>query len=202
MKLSPSIDALIDALRCLPGVGPKSAQRMTLHLLERDRDGAGVLADALQDALERVGRCGACRNFTELETCELCADPGRDQGLLCIVEAPGDVMALEQTASFRGVYFVLMGHLSPIDGIGPEDLINSLVERVRQDSISEIILATNLTVDGETTAHYVAERLAPTGVKVTRLAHGVPVGGELDYLDDGTLTAALHARRSVGNKSA
>jgi len=195
MKLSPSIEALIGALRCLPGVGPKSAQRMTLHLLERDRDGAGVLADALQDALERVGRCGTCRNFTELEICELCADPGRDHGLLCIVEAPGDVMALEQTASFRGVYFVLMGHLSPIDGIGPEDIgLDLLEQRFRERAIREVILATNPTVEGEATGFYIAQRAEAEGIKVSRIAHGVPLGGELEYLDTSTLAHALTGR--------
>lgn len=189
---------MIDALRCLPGVGPKSAQRMTLHLLERDRDGAGVLADALQDALERVGRCGTCRNFTELETCELCADPGRDQGLLCIVESPGDVMALEQTASFRGVYFVLMGHLSPIDGIGPEDIgLDLLEQRFRERSIREVILATNPTVEGEATGFYIAQRAEAMGIKVSRIAHGVPLGGELEYLDTSTLAHALTGRTSL-----
>ena len=198
MKLSPSIDALIDALRCLPGVGPKSAQRMTLHLLERDREGAELLADALQDALERVGRCGICRNFTELETCELCADPGRDQGLLCIVEAPGDVMALEQTASFRGVYFVLMGHLSPIDGIGPEDIgLDLLEQRFRERAIREVILATNPTVEGEATGFYIAQRAEAMGIKVSRIAHGVPLGGELEYLDTSTLAHALTGRTSL-----
>lgn len=198
MKLSPSIDALIDALRCLPGVGPKSAQRMTLHLLERDREGAGALADALQHALERVGRCRACRNFTELETCELCADPGRDAGLLCVVEAPGDVMALEQTASFRGVYFVLMGHLSPIDGIGPEDIgLDLLEQRFRERAIREVILATNPTVEGEATGFYIAQRAEAMGIKVSRIAHGVPLGGELEYLDTSTLAHALTGRTSL-----
>lgn len=198
MKLSPSIDALIDALRCLPGVGPKSAQRMTLHLLERDREGAGALADALQHALERVGRCRACRNFTELETCELCADQGRDAGLLCVVEAPGDVMALEQTASFRGVYFVLMGHLSPIDGIGPEDIgLDLLEQRFRERAIREVILATNPTVEGEATGFYIAQRAEAMGIKVSRIAHGVPLGGELEYLDTSTLAHALTGRTSL-----
>lgn len=198
MKLSKSIEELIEALRCLPGVGPKSAQRMTLHLLERDRGGAANLAEALQSALDRVGRCAACRNFTELELCELCADPRRDQGLLCVVEAPADVMALEQSASFQGVYYVLMGHLSPIDGVGPEEIgLDKLEARFRTEDIHEVILATNPTVEGEATAFYVAQRAESAGIKVTRIAHGVPLGGELEYLDASTLAHALTGRTAV-----
>lgn len=202
MKLSRSINDLIEALRCLPGVGPKSAQRMTLHLLERDREGGEALAGALSAALERVGRCQSCRNFTELELCELCSDPRRDHGLLCVVEAPGDVMALEQTASFRGLYFVLMGHLSPIDGIGPEDIgLDRLDERFRSHAIREVILATNPTVEGEATAFYIAQRAQQQGIAVSRIAHGVPLGGELEYLDASTLAHALSGRTPLQGES-
>ncbi len=201
MNLSPSIEALMQALRCLPGVGPKSAQRMSLHLLERDRSGAAVLAGALQEALERVGRCQQCRNLTELDVCELCSDPRRDRGTLCIVETPGDVIALEQTASFRGHYFVLMGHLSPIDGIGPEDIgLDILEDRFASAAVSEVILATNPTVEGEATAFYIAQRAQQRNIPVTRIAHGVPLGGELEYLDASTLAHALSGRRPVAGE--
>jgi len=198
MKLSPSIEALIEALRCLPSVGPKSAQRMTLHLLERDRQGAAKLAEAIKVALERVQRCKRCRNFSELDECELCSDGKRDHGLLCIVETPGDVMALEQSGSFRGIYHVLMGHLSPIDGIGPEEIgLDALQQRFRDEPISEVILATNPTVEGEATAWYIAERAREAGIRVTRIAHGVPLGGELEYVDASTLAHALTGRTIV-----
>ena len=200
MKLSPAIEALIEALRCLPSVGPKSAQRMTLHLLERDRQGGANLAEALQVALDKVGRCVRCRNFTELETCELCADTRRDHGLLCVVENPGDVMALEQSGGFKGVYYVLMGHLSPIDGIGPEDIgLDRLEARFGEEPIREIILATNPTVEGEATAYYIGQRARSAGVHVTRIAHGVPLGGELEYIDATTLAHALTGRTAVSN---
>jgi len=198
MKLSPSIEALIEALRCLPSVGPKSAQRMTLHLLERDRQGAAKLAQAIKVALERVQRCKRCRNFSELDECELCSDGKRDHGLLCIVETPGDVMALEQSGSFRGIYHVLMGHLSPIDGIGPEEIgLDALQQRFRDEPITEVILATNPTVEGEATAWYIAERAREAGIRVTRIAHGVPLGGELEYVDASTLAHALTGRTIV-----
>jgi len=198
MKLSPSIEALIEALRCLPSVGPKSAQRMTLHLLERDRQGGAKLAEAIKVALERVQRCKRCRNFSELDECELCSDGKRDHGLLCIVETPGDVMALEQSGSFRGIYHVLMGHLSPIDGIGPEEIgLDALQQRFRDEPITEVILATNPTVEGEATAWYIAERAREAGIRVTRIAHGVPLGGELEYVDASTLAHALTGRTIV-----
>ena len=198
-----SIDQLILFLARLPGLGPRSARRVALFLIKKRESLLLPLIKAFKDVAENIQNCVICGNLDTLSPCAICRDEKRDPTLRCVLEEVADLWALERTASFKGRYHVLGGCLSALDGIGPEDLnINSLVERVRQDSISEIILATNLTVDGETTAHYVAERLAPTGVKVTRLAHGVPVGGELDYLDDGTLTAALHARRSVGNKSA
>jgi len=198
MKFSPALQNLIDALRCLPGVGPKSAQRMTLHLLERDRQGALVLASALQSAAQKVGHCRLCRNFTELEVCEICSDIRRDTSLLCVVETPADVLAIEQSASFRGLYFVLMGHLSPIDGIGPAEIgLEGFQQRVIDDGIEEVILATNPTVEGEATAYYLSDLLQPIGVKVSRIAHGVPLGGELEFVDGSTLAHALSGRRPV-----
>ena len=190
------IGQLIEALRCLPGVGPKSAQRMTFHLLERNRDGARHLARALLSAVDEVGHCALCRNFTEHELCELCASHSRDQQQLCIVEMPTDVMAIEATTSYRGLYFVLMGHLSPLDGIGPDALgIDQLVTRFGEGRVKEIILATNPTVEGEATASYIAELARGRGVKATRIACGIPMGGELEYSDSGTLAHALVGRR-------
>jgi recombination protein RecR len=194
------VERLIQLLARLPGLGPRSARRAALHLLKK-RD---TLMDPLTEALEAVSRnvtaCSECGNIDTVDPCAICRDDKRDASLICVLEEVGDLWALERTGSFKGRYHVLGGHLSALDGIGPEDLnIAKLVERAGRETVKEIILATNLTVDGQTTAHYIAERLAPTGVTVTRLAHGVPVGGELDYLDDGTLTAALRARRSVEN---
>ncbi len=198
MKFSPSLQNLIDALRCLPSVGPKSAQRMTLHLLERDREAALELAAALQQAVEKVGHCSQCRNFTELEICEICCDPRRDKTMVCVVETPGDVLAIEQSGSFRGLYFVLMGHLSPIDGIGPAEIgLEAFQQRVIDEGIEEVILATNPTVEGEATAYYLTEMLLPVGIRVSRIAHGVPLGGELEYVDGSTLAHALSGRRLV-----
>lgn len=198
MKFSPSLENLIDALRCLPSVGPKSAQRMTLHLLERDREAALELANALREAVEKVGHCSLCRNFTELEICEICGDPRRDKAVVCVVETPADVLAIEQSASFRGLYFVLMGHLSPIDGIGPAEIgLETFQQRVIDEGIEEVILATNPTVEGEATAYYLTEMLLPVGVRVSRIAHGVPLGGELEYVDGSTLAHALSGRRPV-----
>lgn len=198
MKFSPALQELIEALRCLPGVGPKSAQRMTLHLLERDRQGAALLATALQQAIERVDHCTRCRNFTELDICEICSDPRRDAATICVVETPADVMAVEQSGSFRGIYFVLMGHLSPIDGIGPAEIgLEKFHQRVLDEGITEVILATNPTVEGEATAYYLTDMLGPEGVKVSRIAHGVPLGGELEYVDGSTLAHALSGRRPV-----
>ena len=195
MKLSPSIEALIEGLRHLPGVGPKSAQRMTLHLLERDREGAQEIADAIDDALAKVKNCSRCRNFTELDVCEICSDVKRDPATLCVVEAPVDVMAIEQSASFRGHYYVLMGHLSPIDGIGPEQLgLDALCGRFDAGEIKEVILATNPTVEGEATAYYISERARNAEITVSRIAHGVPLGGELEYTDANTLAHALSGR--------
>ena len=198
MKFSPSLENLIEALRCLPGVGPKSAQRMTLHLLERDREGAVALAGALNEAAERVGHCVRCRNFTELDICEICSDAKRDATTICVVETPADVMAVENSGSFRGIYFVLMGHLSPIDGIGPAEIgLEAFHQRVIDEGIEEVILATNPTVEGEATAYYLTDMLQPGGVRVSRIAHGVPLGGELEYVDGSTLAHALSGRRPV-----
>ncbi len=198
MKFSPALQNLMDTLRCLPGVGPKSAQRMTLHLLERDRKGAGALAEALLEAVERIGHCARCRNFTELEVCEICADPRRDASTICVVETPADVLAIEESGGFNGIYFVLMGHLSPIDGIGPAEIgLETFHQRVMDEGIKEVILATNPTVEGEATAYYLTDMLHSAGVRVSRIAHGVPLGGELEYVDGSTLAHALLGRRTV-----
>jgi recombination protein RecR len=198
MSASPLIGRLIDSLRCLPGVGPKSAQRMAYHLLERDREGGLRLAQALREAMEGVGHCRSCRTLSESEICSLCADPRRDRGLLCVVETPADVAALEQSTGYRGLYFVLMGHLSPLDGIGPEELgLDGLETRLRGGELQEVILATNPTVEGEATAHYIGELARARGVRATRIAHGVPVGSELEYIDGGTLSRAFAGRREV-----
>ena len=195
MKHSARLTQLIDALRALPGVGPKTAQRMAFHLLQEGRSGARALSTALDAALEPVVRCRRCRMLTEDELCSTCAAPQRDASLLCVVESPADVVAIELSGSYRGRYFVLMGHLSPLDGIGPDDLnFPGLLARVGEGVIREVILAVNATVDGQTTAHYITDLLSAYPVKVTRLAHGVPVGGELDYLDEGTLAAAIRQR--------
>jgi recombination protein RecR len=192
------VERLIQLLARLPGLGPRSARRSALHLLKKKETLMEPLTQALKAVAETVRTCSVCGNIDTADPCAVCTDDRRDASVICVLEEVGDLWALERTGSFKGRYHVLGGHLSALDGIGPEDLnIAKLVERAEQDAVREIILATNLTVDGQTTAHYIAERLAPTGVAVTRLAHGVPVGGELDYLDDGTLTAALRARRSV-----
>jgi len=198
MKFSPALEELIEALRCLPGVGPKSAQRMTLYLLERDREGASALSHALQQAVDKVDHCARCRNFTELEVCEICGDPRRDAETICVVETPADVLAVEQSGSYRGLYFVLMGHLSPIDGIGPAEIgLDRFHRRVIEEGIAEVILATNPTVEGEATAYYLTDMLQPQGVKVSRIAHGVPLGGELEYVDGSTLAHAFSGRRPI-----
>ena len=189
---------LTEALRCLPGVGPKSAQRMSYHILQRNREGGRRLAETLLAAVERVGRCKLCRTLTEQELCPLCGNAQRDHGLLCIVESPADVQALEQSTGYRGLYFVLMGHLSPLDGIGPEELgLEQLAARLDGGGINEVILATNPTVEGEATAHYIGEKVHARGIKASRIAHGVPLGGELEYIDGGTLSHAFAGRRSI-----
>lgn len=192
------VERLIQLLARLPGLGPRSARRAALHLLKKRETLMGPLTQALDAVSRTVRTCSVCGNIDTLDPCGICRDEKRDPALICVLEEVGDLWALERTGSFKGRYHVLGGHLSALDGIGPEDLnIATLVERAQQDTVKEVILATNLTVDGQTTAHYIAERLRAAGVSVTRLAHGVPVGGELDYLDDGTLTAALRARRAV-----
>lgn len=198
MSFSPLIRQLIDSLRILPGVGQKTAQRMALQMLERDRSGGLRLAQALTSAMEGVGHCKQCRTLSEDDLCPQCADPRRDDSLLCVVEGPLDVFAVEQTG-YRGRFFVLKGHLSPLDGLGPEAIgIPELMERVDAGAFSEVILATNPTVEGEATAHYIAQLLAPKGLVASRIAHGVPLGGELELVDGGTLTHALAGRRPIG----
>ncbi len=198
MKYTPTLARFIDALRCLPGVGPKSAQRMAFYLLERDRDGGRALAESLAEALDAVGHCKRCRMLTESDLCGICASAGRDAAQLCVVESPADVVAIEQSGGFRGRYFVLMGHLSPLDGVGPAELGLDEFERVLgEGEVREVILATNPTVEGEATAHYLGELALRRGLKASRIAHGVPVGGELEYVDGGTLAHALAGRTSV-----
>jgi recombination protein RecR len=199
VKYSPALARLVDALRRLPGVGPKSAQRMAFHLLERDRDAAMELGRALEQAVEQVGQCRRCRMLTDGELCPICANPGRDASLVCVVESPADVVAVEQSGSFRGRYFVLMGHLSPLDGIGPEELGVAQLEAVLDEGgVQELILATNPTVEGDATAHFLGQIAAGRGVRASRIAHGVPVGGELEYVDGGTLAHALAGRQTLG----
>jgi recombination protein RecR len=198
VEFSPLINRLIEDLRCLPGVGPKSAQRMAFHLLERDREGALALARSLTEAAEHVGHCSQCRTLSETDVCPLCANPNREQNLLCVVESPADVRAIEQATPYRGRYFVLMGHLSPLDGIGPDEIgLTQLDARFAEGTISEIILATNPTVEGEATAHYISEMAKVHGIASSRIAHGVPLGGELEYVDSGTLSHAFTGRRQL-----
>ena len=198
MKHSRNLVSLIDALRALPGVGPKTAQRMAFHLLQDGRPGAHALVTALGTALESVRRCARCRMLTDDELCSLCAAPARDRALLCVVESPADVVAVETSGSYRGLYFVLMGHLSPLDGIGPDELgARELTALLAEGGVQELILATNPTVEGEATAHYLSELAAAHGVRASRIAHGVPMGGELEYVDGGTLAHALAGRQFV-----
>ena len=199
MKYSPLITELIESFKCLPGVGAKSAQRMAFHLLERNRPGAMRLSHALHDAMEHVTHCESCRTFTESQLCGICASPSRQQSqILCIVESPQDILAIEQTAEFGGQYFVLMGHLSPIDGIGPSEIgLDILAKRLAEQNIQEVILATNPTVEGEATAHYIGQMCQKHEIIATRIAHGVPVGGELEYIDGNTLTHAFSGRRAI-----
>jgi len=197
MKHSPQLARLIDALRALPGVGPKTAQRMAFHLMQEGRAGARALAEALNTSLEKIGRCTRCRMLTEGELCETCRASGRDDTLLCVVESPADVVAVEQSGSFRGRYFVLMGHLSPLDGIGPDQLgVRELEGILGEGVVQELILATNPTVEGEATAHFLSDIASKRGIRATRIAHGVPIGGELEYVDGGTLAHALSGRQS------
>jgi recombination protein RecR len=198
LKYTPALARLIDALRCLPGVGPKSAQRMAFHLVERGRDSAARLGEAITAALDTIGHCRRCRMLTEGEVCSICASTQREAGQLCVVESPADVVAIEQSGGYRGRYFVLMGHLSPLDGIGPAQLgLDQFEDLLGQGEIREVILATNPTVEGEATAHYLGELALKNGMRVSRIAHGVPVGGELEYIDGGTLAHALAGRTAV-----
>ena len=189
---------LIEALRCLPGVGPKSAQRMALHLLERDRPGGTRLASVLQSAIERIGRCTNCRDLTEDALCQICADTRRDAGLLCVVESPSDVLAIEQATGYKGRYFVLMGRLSPLDGVGPSELgLDDLSNRLAKSPPREMIIATNPTVEGEATAFYLQRMAQKTNVRVSRIAHGVPLGGELEFTDHSTIAHAFSSRQTL-----
>lgn len=198
MKYTPILARLIDALRCLPGVGPKSAQRMAFYLLERDREGGRALSQSLAEAIDKVGHCLRCRMLAESELCMICASTQRDTAQLCVVESPADVVAIELSGGFRGRYFVLMGHLSPLDGVGPEQLgLDEFEKLLNTGEVREVILATNPTVEGEATAHYLGELALRLGVKASRIAHGVPVGGELEYVDGGTLAHALAGRTAV-----
>ena len=201
MSFSPLIDDLIESLRCLPGVGRKSAQRMALHILERNREGGAVLAQSLNLALDKVGRCEQCRTHSELPICRLCCQPERHMSTLCIVETPADVLAIEQGAGFKGLYFVLMGHLSPMDGIGPNELgLDVLISRLSDEQITEVIIATNPNIEGDATAHFIHQLISQQPslqtINVTRIAHGVPIGGELEYVDGGTLAHAFAGRKS------
>ncbi|MBL4629641.1 MAG: recombination protein RecR [Paraglaciecola sp.] len=199
MQFSPLIKELIDAFKILPGVGPKSAQRMAFHLLERNRPGASQLSHVLHNAMEHVTHCEQCRTFCENKLCEICINPKRQENpTLCVVESPQDMLAIEQTLEFKGRYFVLMGHLSPIDGIGPADIgLEQFSKILENEDISEVILATNPTVEGEATAHYIAQMCKTQNIQASRIAHGVPVGGELEFIDGNTLTHAFAGRRDL-----
>jgi recombination protein RecR len=196
MNTPSSLEQLIESLRCLPGVGPKSAQRMAYHLLQRDQAGALRLADALRGALKHIRHCEKCNSFAEQEICGLCSSAKRDASLLCVVETPADLLMMEQTQSYQGLYFVLMGCLSPLDGIGPKEIhLEKLLKRAQDGIVNEVVLATNFTVEGEATAHYVNELLKSRGIKMSRIARGLPVGGELEHVDSGTLGQAVLDRR-------
>jgi recombination protein RecR len=198
MKPPSSLQELVDALQCLPGVGPKSAQRLAFHLLQRDKPGAQRLSSALAHAVQVIRRCARCNSFTEEELCSLCSSPKRDRSLLCVVETPADLLMLEQTLAYNGLYFVLMGRLSPLDGVGPRDIgLDLLQKRATDGEVREVIVATNFTNEGEATAHYIGELLKGREVRLSRIARGIPVGGELEYVDTGTLAQALAERRPV-----
>lgn len=198
MKNPPALDQLVESLRCLPGIGPKSALRMAYYLLQRDRNGATMLAISLNNALQVVSHCERCNNFSETPICTLCASNTREVNLLCVVEMPTDFMMIEQSHSYNGLYFVLMGRLSPLDGVGPKEInLDKLIKRAQDGMITEVILATNYTVEGEATAHYVSELLKARGLKVSRIARGLPMGGEIEHVDSGTLAQAIMERRNV-----
>ena len=197
MSSSLLVNQLIEALRCLPGVGPKSAQRMAYYLLERDRTGAENLSAVLEKAVKEVGHCEQCRSLSEQKLCDICISSNRDRTVLCIVESPADVQVIEQSTDFKGLFFVLMGHLSPLDGIGPEEIgLELLAKRLDQGEIKEVVLATNFTVEGEATAHYISEMVNSRNITASRIAHGVPVGGELEYVNSTTLSRAFTSRQS------
>lgn len=198
MKNPPALEQLIDSLRCLPGVGPKSALRMAYYLLQRDRKGAAKLGHSLENALQVLGHCTLCNNFSESPICPLCASEKREPSQLCVVEMPTDLMMMEQTQSYNGMYFVLMGRLSPLDGVGPKEInLDKLIKRAQNGVTQEVILATNYTVEGEATAHYISELLKTRGVSVSRIARGLPMGGEIEYVDSGTLSMALLGRKRL-----
>jgi recombination protein RecR len=198
MTAQPLLEQLIEALRCLPGVGPKSAQRMALHLLERDREGGLHLAAMMERAMREIGRCAQCRDLTEHELCAICSNPARDAAQLCVVESPVDVLAIEQATTFRGLYFVLLGRLSPLDGIGPAELgLDQLERRLTEQTPAEVIIATNPTVEGEATAYYLQRMAQSLDIPVSVIAHGVPLGGELEFTDQSTLAHAFGSRRAV-----
>lgn len=198
MKSHSSLDLLSEALRRLPGVGPKSAQRMAYHLLQHDREGALMIGQAMLQAVERIQHCASCNTFTENEICDTCLDGARDTSILCVVETPTDQLMIEQTMTYKGLYFVLMGRLSPLDGVGPKDIhLDKLIARATDGVVAEVVLATNFTNEGEATAHYISETLKARGLGVSRLARGVPVGGELEYVDAGTLARAMLDRRTT-----
>jgi recombination protein RecR len=198
VKNPPALEALIDGLRCLPGVGPKSALRMAYYLLQRDRKGALQLGKSLENALQVLGHCASCNNFSESPICQLCASDNRDSTQLCVVEMPTDLMMMEQTHSYSGMYFVLMGRLSPLDGVGPKEInLDKLIKRAQDGVVGEVILATNYTVEGEATAHYISQLLKTRGVAVSRIARGLPMGGEIEYVDSGTLSMALLGRKQL-----
>ncbi|HEC15654.1 MAG TPA: recombination protein RecR [Sedimenticola sp.] len=198
MSQKPLLSQLIEALCCLPGVGPKSARRMAFHVLERDRSGGRHLAEVLAEAVEKIGHCGRCRTLSESGICRQCANPNRDDAQLCVVETPAEMLAIEQAIDYRGRYFVLGGRLSPLDGIGPKEIgLDLLEQRLAEGTVQEIILATNPTVEGEATAHYIGEMAKARGIRATRIAHGVPLGGELEYVDGGTLSHAFTGRQEL-----
>ena len=198
MKNPPALDQLVESLRCLPGIGPKSALRMAYYLLQRDRKGATKLAQSLNNALEVVSHCERCNNFSETPICNICVSDTRENSLLCVVEMPTDFMMIEQSHSYNGLYFVMMGRLSPLDGIGPKEIhLEKLIKRAQDGLVTEVILATNYTVEGEATAHYVSELLKARGLKVSRIARGLPMGGEIEHVDSGTLAQAMMERRNI-----
>jgi len=198
MPDQPLLNRLMEALRCLPGVGPKSAQRMAFYLLERDREGGRNLSRVMADAMENIGNCSRCRTLSEQDTCSICSNNNRDDALLCVVETPAELMVIEQAIDYRGRYFVLGGHLSPLDGIGPREIgLDKLEQRLEEGSVTELILATNTTVEGEVTAHYISEMAHARKVRTTRIAHGVPLGGELEYVDGGTISHAFAGRHEI-----